>query len=249
MCRSGLLVAWIAAWLDGRVSYDAAVAAITGPDAPHRVVGLPHSDSSRDDQAVPLGWLLGEVRSRRCGPPRLVLPAPGDPRGLPVATEFTGAALDAGEAAVCGEYGLVPHVTGGHGDLVTWCVFAVPPARADTLSPAEASHDLDDALRAVTAELVELDVPSWRTDLAGALSVARRPTGVNLPPGHDQRARALLTRADQLTAVLRLADADTPGGAVTADEAQRRTQALSPLRTAVRRARLASYNAALAHAT
>ncbi|CAA9285917.1 MAG: hypothetical protein AVDCRST_MAG41-3975, partial [uncultured Corynebacteriales bacterium] len=62
-------------------------------------------------------------------------------------------------------------------------------------------------------------------------------------PGHDGRAVRLLAQAERLAAVLDLAGADAPGGAVNGTEARARAAALRPLVTAVRRARLAAYNA------
>jgi hypothetical protein len=56
----------------------------------------------------------------------------------------------------------------------------------------------------------------------------------------------LLAQADRLAAVLDLAHDDAPGGAVTSQEARRRAEILRPLETAIRRARLAAYNAVTA---
>jgi hypothetical protein len=53
----------------------------------------------------------------------------------------------------------------------------------------------------------------------------------------------LLAQADRLAAVLDLAAADAPGGSVTSAETRARDEALRPVATAVRRARLAAYNA------
>jgi hypothetical protein len=70
----------------------------------------------------------------------------------------------------------------------------------------------------------------------------RRGSTPDLPPGHDGRAVRLLAQADRLSAVLDLAAVD-PGGSVTGAGARARDEALRPLHTAVRRARLAAYNA------
>ncbi|MGI8695585.1 MAG: hypothetical protein ACR2JQ_02870 [Mycobacteriales bacterium] len=249
-CRSGLLAAWSTAWLAGTTSYDEAVTAVTGQDAPHQVVGLRGGRGRADATAepVPLGWLLTEIRASHAGPPRLALPVPGDPRGLPPGIPFTAAAMEAGEAALTDDLGVVPAVTGGHGDVVTWRAFQIPAAPPDLLSPGEAGHDLDETLRTVTTALTALDVTSWRADIGAAIAAVRRQPPVPLPPGHDQQARALLARAESLADLLRLAD-DDPGGAVTSREARQRAQLLAPLRAAVRRARLAAYNATTTRAS
>jgi hypothetical protein len=54
---------------------------------------------------------------------------------------------------------------------------------------------------------------------------------------------ALLAQAERLQAVLELAFADPTGGAIDRTGISARTEALRPLATAVRRARLAGYNA------
>ncbi|MGI8867554.1 MAG: hypothetical protein ACR2F6_01550 [Mycobacteriales bacterium] len=258
--RAGLLVAWAGAWIAGRAAYDDVLTNVTGNDEPHRVVGLPGAAADERrvepdpiavaDPSVPLGWLLPELR--RHGGCALVLPAPGDPRGVPPG-DFGAAALTAGEGVVVGAgdagLGLVPSVTRHGSDIgsgtvfVRWDCFPIDGLPLDPLGVPEAEHDLADALRSAAAELAELDVASWRPESAAAVAGVRRAAGPSLPAGHDQRAIRLLAQADRLAAVLDLADADAPGGAVTAAEALARSEALRPLGRAVRRARLAAYNA------
>lgn len=241
--RSGLLVVWANAWLAGRASYDDVIARVTGDDEPHRVGGLPGSAE------VPLGWALTELRSRRVSALRLVLPVAGDPRGLPAGTDFAADALQAGEGALGCGLGFVPTVTlhgapqGSKAVTVHWRAYEVPEPRPDPLSVAEAEHELTGTLRDVASDLARLDVASWRPEIAEAVASIRATPSMPLPAGHDPRAARLLAQADRLAAVLRLADADAPGGSVTGGEAQRRADLLRPLATAVRRARLAAYNA------
>jgi hypothetical protein len=241
--RSGLLVVWANAWLAGRASYDDVIARVTGDDEPHRVGGLSDSDD------VPLGWVLTELRSREVSTLRLVLPVAGDPRGLPASTDFAAAALDAGEAVLGSGLGLVPTVTlhgapqGSKAITVHWQAYEVRDARPDPLSVAEAEQELTGTLRDVASDLARLDVASWRPEIAEAVASIRETPRMQLPSGHDPRAARLLAQADRLAAVLRLADADAPGGSVTGGEARQRADLLRPLATAIRRARLAAYNA------
>lgn len=249
MCRlrSGLFVAWGSAWLAGRASYDDVVVQVTGADEPHRVQGLP------DSPDAPLGWALTALRSRDADALRLVLPVPGDPRGLPAGSDFAAEALRAGEAVIGGGLGLVPDVqergstVGSRAIVVVWRAFAIDEPRPDPLPLADAEHDLTEALREAATALTDLDVATWRPELAEAAAGIRNGAArLHLPAGYDPRALRLLAQADRLAAVLDLAHDDAPGGAVTSQEATRRAEILRPLATAIRRARLAAYNAVTA---
>jgi len=231
----GLLAAWGTAWLTGQVAYDEVIDAVVG-SASHRVRGLTgHPDP------VPLGWLLAAARER--GERRLlaVLPAPGDPRGLPGPGAFSTAALHVGAAVRGATVGLVPETTEVE---VLWTVFDVErsAASAEPMPLPEADEQLQLAVREAADALTRLDVASWRPDLAGLRSPERGPR-LRLPPGHDQRALGLLDRARRLAEMLDLAMADAPGGAVTSGEAGARDAALRPLAAAVRHALAAAYNA------
>jgi hypothetical protein len=241
--RSGVFAAWTSAWLAGEVAYDDVIARVTGDDEPHRLAGLPRVEGEK-----PLGWVLPVLRERSADGVRAVLPTAGDPRGLPGPGPFTTAALAAGEAVIGRGIGLVPLVT-SHGpasdrvSTVLWTAFAVAEPAPDPLTVAEAEHDLTAATRDAASALAALDVASWRPEVADGLAKMRRGVTPDLPPGHEARAVRLLASADRLAAVLDLARADSPGGAVNGAEARARDDALRPLATAVRRARLAAYNA------
>ena len=241
--RSGVLAAWTSAWLAGEAAYDDVVARVTGDDEPHRVTGLPGVDGE-----TPLGWALPVLRGRSPEGVRAVLPVAGDPRGLPGPGPFTTAALEAGEAVVGRGLGLVPRIT-EHGSVVDrtctvlWTAYEMVEPAPDPLTVPEAEHDLTAATRDAASALAALDVASWRPEVADELARMRRGVTPELPPGHDGRAVRLLASADRLAAVLDLARADAPGGAVTGAEARARDDALRPLAAAVRRARQAAYNA------
>jgi hypothetical protein len=247
--RSGRLVAWVRAWRAGLVPFDDVVTAVQGDDEEHEVADLPGHV-----HAVPLRTALGELSGLAVDAVRLVLPAAGDPRGLPGPGAFSTAALAAGEGAVCGGAGLVPAVerrVSGSGEVwhtVLWHVVPLPeaPRPAEVLDVAEAEHDLLDALRTATDSLLDLDVARWRPELGEALTDLRRPSArSDLPPGYDSRAHRLLHRAELVARIVTLAGEDAPGAAVNAHEAVARDAALRPLATAARRARLAAHNAPL----
>jgi len=241
--RSGPLAAWAAAFFAGRVSVDLAADAVTGSDAPHQVGGLP----AFDVELVPLREVLIAWR-RTGGAVRLVLPVAGDVRGLPGPAAFRSAALEAGEAAVGPGLGVVPEVIdyspSSAPTTVLWQAFAVEPAPADPISVADAQYELTTAIRESASALSAADVAGWVDDIADTLHDARRAgERLNLPPRFPSRAVTLLAQAERLQAVLDLAFADPTGGAIDRTGIAARTAALQPLATAVRRARVAGYNA------
>jgi hypothetical protein len=239
----------VRAWRAGIVPFDELADEIAGGEE-HLVADAP--GTWRD---VPLRDALPIFAKLHPDDIRLVLPAPGDPRGLPGPGELTGAALLVGEAVLAPEFGLVPEVrrhTSGSGmefETVTWRVHPVPAGGVRPvfqISPAEAEAELTTALAEATTQLTRLDVAHWRPELAGALAALRRPDSTaNLPPGFDPRSRRLFARAGVLDQVLALAEHNAPGGAVNGYEAQQRDAALRPLTAACRRALVAACNAPL----
>lgn len=248
--RSSRFVAWVRAWRAGLVPYDEVADEVAG-DEEHLVADAPGTWTD-----VPLREALPALSKLSPDEIRLVLPAPGDPRGLPGPGPFAGAALEAGEAVVARGLGLIPEVrnhTSGSGvsfETVLWRVYplpeSAPAASANQPGAAEAEAALSVALAESTAALTRLDVAQWRPELAGALAALRRPdSGTDLPPGFDPRSRRLFARASVLDRVLALAETAAPGGAINGYEAQQRDAALRPLTTACRQALAAACNAPL----
>lgn len=250
--RSARFVAWVRAWRAGFIPYDDVIDEIEATED--------HLWAPADDLTAQrtLREALADLSGLHPDEIRLVLPAPGDPRGLPgPSTPFTGVALTTGEGVLAGATGLVPAVhtyTSGSGvqfATVTWQAFPVPPAPPGAAgtepTPGEAESELTTALAQATAALTDLDIAQWRPELAGALAALRRHDDAGeLPPVFDPRARRLYARASLLDRVLALAQQTAPGGAVTAYEARQRDEALRPLTTACRRALVAACNAPLA---
>lgn len=241
--RSGTLAAWAGAWLAGQVSLDQAVDATTGHDAPHVVSGLPGFDEDVMLRDALVAWRRGGVA------PRLVLPVPGDVRGLPGPAGLRAAALDVGEAVVADGLGLVPEVTeyapSSAPPTVVWTAFVADALPPDHLDLREAQYDLTTAIRESAVELTTAGVSGSNADVPALLSGARRAgDDLDLPRGHPAAAVALLAQAERLQAVLDIVADDPLGGAVDQYGLTARTAALRPLATAVRRARLVAYNAA-----
>jgi hypothetical protein len=241
--RSGVLAAWSGAWLHGRCGPDEVIDAVTGSDAPHQVGGLPGFDA----ELVSLHQLL-RAWCTAGDPVRLVLPVAGDVRGLPGPAAFRSAALEAGEAVCGGGVGAVPqlidYAPSSAPCTVLWQAFAIEPVPPDPLQLGEAQHDLTTTIRESATALSAADVAGWVEDIADALHDARRAgEHLNLPPGFPSRAVALLAQAERLQAVLDLVEQDPTGGAIDRTGIAARAAGLRPLATAVRRARLAGYNA------
>jgi hypothetical protein len=247
--RSARFVPWARAWRAGTVSYDDVVDETVG-DEEHLVADAPGAWTD-----IPLREAVGTLSKLHPDEIRLVLPASGDPRGLPGPGAFASAAMEAGEGVVARGLGLVPQVrthVSGSGDtfeIVVWQAYTVTePARLGTGEPnaSEAEADLSAALAEATATLTRLDVAAWRPELAGSLAALRRPhNGTDLPPGFSPRARRLYARASVLDRMLALAGEVAPGGAINGHEAQQRDAALRPLTVACRRALVAACNSPL----
>jgi hypothetical protein len=247
--RSTRFVAWARSWRAGLVPYDDCLDEIVA-DEDHLASDVP--GEVRDE--IPLRSALSMLSKLTPDQIRLVLPAAGDPRGLPGPGPFSQHALLAEEGIIAGGLGLVPEIrqhVSGSGDefsIVLWRVFSLPanPIAHAEPSAAEAEGELAEALAHATARLLKLDVAQWRPELAGSLAALRKPDQTSeLPPGYDQRARRLYARATVLDRVLTLAGESAPGGAVNAFEAAQRDEALRPLIVACRRALVAACNAPL----
>lgn len=251
--RSTRFAAWVRAWRAGLVPCDDAAVEIAGAEE-HVVADAPGTWTD-----VSLAEGISALAKLHPDEVRLVLPVPGDPRGLPGPGAFSGAALVTGEGVVAGHLGYVPEVrshTSGSGvtfETVLWRVYPLPASHPgasrlgfDEPSAAEAEAELSAALASATHALAKLDVAQWRPELAGAITALRKPENHNdLPPGYDPRARRLYARASVLDQVLALAEHVAPGGAVTGFEARQRDEALRPLLVACRRALVAACNAPL----
>jgi hypothetical protein len=105
------------------------------------------------------------------------------------------------------------------------------------------SGALDLAVAGAARTLADLDLARWHPEVPALLAgLARTTKAPGLPADHDPLALSVLGRAERLAAVLDLAMADAPGGAVTHTQASARNSALRPLADAVREAVTAAFN-------
>jgi hypothetical protein len=236
---AGRFAVWATAWLTARCSYDDALDALAGGTA-HRVTGLPGTD-----EAVSLGTALSALRGLGESRFRLVLPVPGDVRGLPAVPGLAALAVETGQAAAGDRLVLVPEPLGP--EVIAWTVFPMDGA-APVAPPVEGSlravsGSLDLAVGNAARTLAGLDLARWNPEVPALLAGLGKPTqGPALPDDHDPLAVSVLGRAQRLAAVLELAMADAPGAAVNHAQAVRRDAALRPLADAVREATTAAYN-------
>lgn len=238
MCQvCGQFAAWSSAWLQGRAAFDDVIAHSRSGAA-----GV--SDLSHDGGFSAVGEVLAAWRRAGASGVRAAFPVPGDVRGVPGPAAFRTAALDAGAAVLGGTVGLVPQPLSGAAssahDLIRWQIHDVADARGDFVSLEDAAHELAESIRESASVLAGASPAGWTVDVREDLSDARRAgERLVLPPGYPQRAVSLLAQAERLALVLDLASSSTVD---LAGRQAERDEALRPLATAVRRARVAGYN-------
>jgi hypothetical protein len=240
------LAVWSSAWLSGAAAADDVLDALQNWAELHEVVAenerlattleIPVRGAAGGSPAA----LLAALRRSGAESAELVMPVPGDVRGLGGASRFAAEALRAGEAVVLGGLGIVPdRIAEG---IVRWTVFEVDRQSPSPNIPlGEAEHELTGAMRVAAGMLIELGVAKQRAGVREELQarVAER-TGATWPAGMPQRALRVLQRAAEVAAILELAMEDEPGGALSASSALKRAEALRPLFHAVRTARCAA---------
>ncbi|MBM7461010.1 hypothetical protein ACIBED_03050 [Rhodococcus coprophilus] len=259
------LTLWAGAWLSGRAAPDDVIDALHEwapmhlvaagePDAKHRA-GLTGQDP--EDGAAGLLTVIRRADPVGSAGIRLLLPSPGDVRGLPIGLPFSAAATTAGEGVLVGVpgtpgLGLVPTVEGP--DVLRWNVFAVPqvPEPTDLPGLGEAEFTMREAVRDAATTLAGIHTvgddgrgTDPRAEIATELAqIARHRYPDTIP----QRAVRILDSADQVEAILTVAGRGGGLRAASATATAAREDALRPLWTAVRNARVGAINAAL-HAT
>jgi hypothetical protein len=248
---SASLAVWSAAWIAGAAAADDVLDALAPWSEAHDVVAADAGVAAETDLPTPdragagLAALLVLLRRRSAGSDldaRVVLPVAGDVRGLPGPDAFRAGAMAVGECAVFPGAGLavVPStVADGVLRWTTHVVADVPPQAHPSLADAE--HDLRIGVREAATTLAEMDVArpraGVREEIAASLRARPQPTW---PAGTPGRPLRVLQHADEVEAILVAASGDDPGGALTAATALARTDALRPLATAVRAARVAA---------
>ncbi|MFB8002841.1 hypothetical protein [Nocardia sp. NPDC056000] len=263
---SATLTVWAGSWLAGRSAPDDVLDALRAW-APRQTVaagdpvtgghtGLPWAaDESSEPAGAGIMVLLKLIREASTGPQaqvRLVLPVPGDVRGVPVGTEFAAAATEAGEGLFVGApgsdgTGLVPIWTDD--DTLQWRVYSTPipyaiepdmPLGEAEYAMRQAVRDAADALQQLHTTTVDSNGPSPRDlieDELAALSQHQYPDSLPL------RARRILDTADQVAAILTVAERAPASAPTSATAIAAQETLLRPLWNAIRSARLAAIHA------
>lgn len=230
--------------------------------------GLPWPDV-HDTGAVSLLQTLRTAAGRAvAGTPSIavVLPVPGDVRGLAAGTQFEHDALAAGEAVIVTNpddptvaVGLVPEF--GYADAedelatpelcaLSWTVYSLPTAPVvdhEELGEAEyalrlAVRSAVDALTAIGLGSTGVDVEDPRGLVEQLLDSARQH---RLPEHAPSRAVRVLENAAHVDAIVTVSAGLTPIGTQSLSEALIASDALRPLAAVVRAARMAALSAIL----
>ncbi|MEO3760518.1 hypothetical protein ABGB19_19815 [Mycobacterium sp. B14F4] len=239
-------------------AYDSVAAARTGLAWPDLL----------DTSAVSLlQTLRSAARPAEVVPPvALALPVPGDVRGLPAGTQFQRDAVTAGEAILvsgdpAGPIGLVPDFEYDDLDVdddfgrdpcaLSWTVYSVstPATPAEHIDLGEAEYELRSAVRAAAAALGALRAGTADVDVddpRGLVEQVLESGRIHPIPGHaPDRALRVLENAAHVDAIISVSSGLIPIGLHSSSEVQIANDALRPLSSVVRSARIAAVNAIL----
>lgn len=282
-CPSVSLSMWANAWLAGQAAPDDVLDALSVWAPTHSVTaydsvaaghtGLPWPDVD-DAGAVSLLQTVRTVAGRVSesgwsGRPAisLVLPVPGDVRGLAPGTQFQRDALTAGEAIIIisptgDTVGLVPEFEYDDtedelpdGDrlpelcALSWTVYSLPTSPVfDHLDLGEAEYALRSAVRSAAEALgaLQLGAAGGVDDPRGLVEQVLETSRHHRAPDHaPTRALRVLENAAHVDAIITVSSGLMPIGTQSASEAQIANDALRPLASVVRSARLAAVSAIL----
>jgi hypothetical protein len=262
-CPSATFTVWASAWLVGAAAPDDVLDALAPWADAHDVQAADSDTAQLTNLPAPrapvmsLTFLFAALRRATAGqgaagPARLVLPAPGDVRGLPGPGVFATAATAAGEGVLFPDtgsgaglgivgLGIVPTTVAD--GVLRWTVYPVPEAGPppEFIPLSHAERDLRDQVRQSASVLTSLGVARHRPGVREEIAAALRARPASLwPAGMPPQALRVLQHADEVEAILAAASVDEPGGALSASAATARREALRPIETAVRVARRAA---------
>lgn len=279
-CPSVSLAVWANAWLAGLAAPDDLLDALSLWAPKHSVAaydshaadrtGLPWPDLTNYGGVSLLQTLRSAAGAQRSAPAvGLVLPVPGDVRGLAPGTQFHQDALEAAEAIVITsergdvvgmvpdfEYEEVPINLDGpdtDGDEVvvselSWTVYSLPSAGVGVhYDLGEEEYRLRTAVRSAADTLNRLRAMGSDVDDPRSM-VEDLMTSVLLHelPGHaPTRAVRVLENAAHVDAIITVSAGLAPIGLQSSSEIQIAGDALRPLADVVRSARLAAVEAIL----
>lgn len=280
-CPSVSLSIWANAWLAGKAAPDdvldalslwaptQSVAAYDAVAAGH--TGLPWPDVHDAGTVSLLQTLRAAVGRRRLrGTINVVLPVPGDVRGLAAGTQFEHDALAAGEAVIVANpedpgsaVGLIPEFSYGDVDeaaqsepltpelcALSWMVYSLPGAPVlEHYELGDAEYALRSAVRSAAEALSTIGLGS--SDVAnprGLVEQLLESSRQHRVPDHaPSRALRVLENAAHVDAIIAVSAglSRLPIGTQSLSDAQRATDVLRPLTAVVRSARMSAVTAIL----
>jgi hypothetical protein len=277
-CPSATLSVWANAWLAGQAAPDDVLDALSSWAPTQSVTaydavaaghtGLPWPDI-HDAGVVSLLQTLRKAAGRpSTGRPSIavVLPIPGDVRGLPPGTQFGRDAIAAGEAVIVTHpedagkaVGLVPEFEYDDSDdelvvtepaALSWTVYSLASAPViDHIELGEAEYDLRLAVRSAADTLTTIGLGSTGVDVddpRGMVEQLLESTRHHqVPEPAPSRALRVLENAAHVDAIIAVSAGLSRIGTHSLSEAQIATDALRPLAAVVRSARVAALTAIL----
>ena len=234
--------------------------------------GLPWPDLV-DAGAVSLLQTIRTAAQSAGAPPAIVLtlPVPGDVRGLPAGTQFGRDAITAGEAIIVGHLGntigLVPDLEYPDSPVIdgdfefefefepdlsalSWTVYSLagtPPPEYPDLGDAE--YRLRDAVRSAADALGALRAGTSGTEVADPRRMVEQALesiqSHRIPDHAPTRAVRVLENAAHVDAIIAVSAGLIPSGLQSSSEVQLASDALRPLTSVVRSARLAAVSSIL----
>ncbi len=266
MCSpSASLTVWAGSWLAGCSAPDDILEALSAWAPRHTIAAGDPVTGGRND----LPWssrgnlpgtgvmaLLKVIRETMAQPGaqlRLVLPVPGDVRGLPPGTAFAADAIEAGEGILIGvpgteATGLIPQWADD--DTLQWTIYStpIPPAPGPDLSLGDAEYTMREAVRDAADALMQLHT----TSVGAADSDPRELIEAELadysrhdyPESIPLRARRILDTADHVAAILTVAQREPASSPTSSTSIGAQESLLRPLWDAIRAARLVAVHAA-----
>ncbi|MGU3433174.1 hypothetical protein ACNHUS_09150 [Actinomycetes bacterium M1A6_2h] len=257
------LALWTGSWLGGGASPDDVIDAVCARAPMNLVVAGDVVTADRCSLPWPTPRDLGVTELLRvvreaatsAGPNatvRLVLPAPGDVRGLPVRSDFSTAAVLSGEGVLVGApgatgIGIVPAVEGP--DVLRWSVFATDvPEFVPDASLREIEYSMRETVREAALTLTRqqtVGTSAASVDARSVIDAHIDEANRHAYPPMDERITRILDTADRVAAILAVAEKNSPAQGTTGSAALAREDVLRPLYTAVRSARLVAIGTAI----
>ena len=277
-CPSVSLSVWANAWLAGAAAPDDVLDALSQWAPRHSVTaydsvaagstGLPWPDMNHSG-TMSLLQTLRTAAGAPTGAPAIsvVLPVPGDVRGLPAGTQFQRDAVTAAEAIVINggpssqAVGLVPDFEYDDSEIydnsdeaelsgLSWTVYSLPaPPVSEHIDLGEAEFALRSAVRSAADALGAIRAEAGGMDVADPRKLVEQvmeSSGQHRAPDHaPSRALRVLEKAAHIDAIVTVSSGLMPIGLQSSSEAHIANEALRPLAAVVRSARLAAVTAIL----